>query len=51
MALKGDKEYAEFSKAFYEGFDRSQELLDNPDRVASDGYVGLSSAMWKYMVK
>lgn len=50
LGLKSDKEYAEFSKAFYEGFDRSSELLNQPDRVSDDGYVGFASALWKFMV-
>jgi len=50
MGLKGDKEYAAFSKVFYEGFDRSAELLNNPNNVSDDGYVGFASALWKHMV-
>lgn len=49
FGLIGDKEYAAFSKEFYEGYDRSDELLNYPERVAEDAYVGLSSAIWKYM--
>lgn len=50
MGLYGDTEYANFSKAFYEGFDRSDELLNAPDLVSDDGYFGFSSALWKWMV-
>ena len=50
LALKGDTEYAAFSKAFYEGYDRSEELLSYPNRVSEDGYFGFASALWKFMV-
>jgi len=50
LGLKGDQKYAAFSKAFYEGYDRSSELLNEPNRVSSDGYVSFASALWKYMV-
>ena len=50
LGLKTDLEYADFSKAFYEGYDRSSELLDHPDRVSDDGYVGFTSALYKWMV-
>ena len=50
LGLKGDTEYAAFSKAFYEGFDRSYELLNEPDRVSDDAYTGFASALWKHMV-
>jgi len=49
MGLKGAKEYAAFSKDFYEGYDRSEELLNYPERVSEDAYVALSSALWKFM--
>lgn len=50
LALKGDVQYAAFSKAFFEGFDRSSDLLDDPNRVSDDGYTSFASALWKYMV-
>ena len=50
LGLKGDQKYAAFSKAFYEGYDRSSELLNEPNRVSSDGYVSFASALWKHMV-
>ena len=50
FALKIDLEYAAFSRAFYEGYDRSSELLSNPNRVSDDGYVGFTSALYKWMV-
>ena len=50
LALKSDVEYAAFSRAFYEGYDRSSELLENPNRVSNDGYVGFTSALYKWMV-
>lgn len=50
LGLQQDTEYAEFSKAFYEGYDRSSELLEHPNRVSDDGYVGFTSALFKWMV-
>lgn len=47
--LQGDAEYAAFSKSFFEGEGREQELLNDPNRVAMDAYTGLASAVWKYM--
>lgn len=44
-----DQEYGEFSASFFEGFDRSDKLLDEPELVAKDGYHGFASAIWKYM--
>lgn len=49
MGLMGEAEYESFSEDFYEGYDRGQDLLDHPERVSEDAYVGFSSAIWKYM--
>ena len=49
LGLKGEADYKAFSAVFYEGFDRSDELFNEPERVANDGYVGLAAAIWKYM--
>lgn len=49
LGLKGEKDYADFSAAFYEGFARSDELLMYPERVACDGYFGFSAALWLWM--
>jgi len=49
LGLSDTNDYKSFSKVFYEGFDRSNELVDEPERIANDGYVGLASAVWKYM--
>ena len=48
LGISGN-EYGEFSSVFYEGWDSSDILTDDQDRVAEDGYVSLSAAMWKYM--
>ena len=45
------EDYGKFSASFFEGYDRSQKLLDNPGLVAQDGYFGFASAIWKYMNK
>ena len=50
LALQGDQEYAAFSKVFYEGYNRSDMLLSNPDYVSDDGYFGFSSALYRFMV-
>lgn len=44
-------DYVGFSDSFFEGFDSSQKLLDNPGLVGDDGYFGFASAIWKYMNK
>ena len=46
--LQGDVDYAAFSKSFFEGEGREQELLNDPNRVAMDAYTGLASAVWKF---
>ena len=46
LGLKGDEMYADFSKSFYEGFDSSNKLIENPDLVSADGYTAMSAAMW-----
>ena len=50
IALQGDQEYAAFSKVFYEGYNRSDELLNNPDYISDDGYFGFASALYRFMV-
>jgi len=50
LALQGDLDYARFSSIFYEGFDRRADLINNPNRVADDGYHAFASAMYRYMV-
>jgi hypothetical protein len=49
IGLTGEADYKAFSAAFYEGFNRTGVLKNEPERVANDGYVGLASAVWKYM--
>ena len=49
MALSGELDYKSFSADFFEGYDRSDELDSDTDRVANDAYIGFSSAIWKYM--
>ena len=49
MALSGELDYKSFSDDFFEGYDRSDELDSDTDRVANDAYIGFSSAIWKYM--
>lgn len=46
LGLSGDANYKAFSKAFYEGNDRSAVLGDNPEHVSVDGYVSMSAALW-----
>ena len=42
-------EYNDFSSSFYDGLDRENELVDNAERVSTDGYVSWSSAIWRYV--
>lgn len=51
LGLAGVENYKAFSKAFYEGNDRSAVLGDNPEHVSVDGYVSMSAALWQYMTK
>jgi len=51
LGLVGDSNYKAFSKSFYEGWDRSAVLVDNPEHVAANGYVAMSAALWQYMTK
>lgn len=51
LLLQGDVKYAAFSRAFFEGYDRSDMLLNDPDRVATDGYTSWASAIYQWMTK
>lgn len=51
LGLLGEPQYSAFSQAFYEGFDTSDKLVENPDLVAEDGYTAMASAMWLWMTK
>jgi len=51
LGISGEEEYGHFSKIFYDGYDASSVLLDNPQHVAEIGYVAWSSAMYKHMVQ
>lgn len=49
LGINGAVDYGLFSSVFYEGYDRSAELVDNPARVSEDGYVAFASAMYLWM--
>ena len=49
LGLTGQSDYKQFSATFYEGYDRSDELVNEPERVSTDGYLGFAAAVWKYM--
>lgn len=49
LRLLTTNKYAAFSDSFYDGLDRENELLENPDRVSTDGYISLASAIWRFM--
>ena len=50
IGLRWNRAYGQFSDIAYDGgLNDSQELLDNPGDVATDGYLAFTSAMWAYM--
>lgn len=49
LGLTGQTDYEQFSATFYEGFNRKDELSNDPERVSTDGYLGFAAAVWKYM--
>jgi hypothetical protein len=51
FGLEGDDQYGKFSKNFYEGFDRTDYLISQPDLVSDDGYTAMASALWLYTAR
>merc|ERR1712061_828019 len=46
--LAGNYNYARLSAVLYEGYDSANILLEDPDKVATDGYLGFASALYIY---
>ena len=49
LGLKGEDMYKAFSKDFFEGLNRENVLQNDPERVKTDPYTSLSSAIWMFM--
>jgi len=47
--LTGSANYGGLSAVLYEGYDSANILLEDPDKVATDGYLGFASALYKYL--
>ncbi|KER33178.1 hypothetical protein T265_00876 [Opisthorchis viverrini] len=48
LMLNWNGNYGSFSAYFFKD---QQRLLDDPDEIARDGYVGFSSALWLWMTQ
>lgn len=47
--LTGNYNYARLSAVLYEGYGSANVLLEDPDKVATDGYVGFASALYLWL--
>lgn len=49
LALNSLTSYQAFSASFFDGKNREGELENDPDRVATDSYVSMASAIWRFV--